>query len=288
MNHSMIQIVHSARPKRKSMNNSPTRSWQARQGFTLIELLVVIAIIGVLAGMLMPVVSKAKVKGQIAKTRVEIQGIVGAINSYHSTYSRYPASKDTREALGEAAETSPDFTYGTKYGGGWWQNKKGQQIRIETVGVNPRSQANNSEVVSILKDITQTRSGQVTANTGHSQNPRQIKFLEGREVDGLRTPGIGPDGMYRDPWGNPYIITVDLDYNDQCRDGMYRYDRVSADPKGGVNNGFNGHFKVKSAAANTYELRTPVMVWSLGPDGLASPDVSANAGVNKDNVLSWK
>jgi len=30
------------------------------------------------------------------------------------------------------------------------------------------------------------------------------------------------------------------------------------------------------------------MVWSLGPDGKADPNVKATQGVNKDNVLSWQ
>ena len=105
------------------------------------------------------------------------------------------------------------------------------------------------------------------------------------------SPGIGQDGIYRDPWGNPYIITIDLNYDDKARDAFYRLPAVSADPGDTVNNpprGLNGLIPKVIGGATVYEANAPVMVWSAGPDKMIDPNAKATAGANKDNILSWK
>lgn len=262
-------IIHQLRENNKPMKKSFRKP--VLRAFTLIELLVVISIIGVLAGMLLPVLRSATEKARVAKAQTEIKAIAGAISQYHAKYSRYPSSKATRGVLNA---NTPDFTYGTAKGiGQFFTNKKNQTVSIYNTRL--RFMTNNAEVMGILIGVRD-------ANGECRENPERFPFLDPKRVSDDKSPGLGTDLVYRDPWGMPYIITLDLNYDDQCRDGFYEASKVS---QLNGTKGYNGLFV--EPGGTFYEARTPVMVWSLGPDGLASDTAKANDRPNKDNILGW-
>ena len=61
-------------------------------------------------------------------------------------------------------------------------------------------------------------------------NPQQTKFLNATMVSDTVSPGVGLDGVYRDPWGDPYVISMDLNYDGVCQDAFYCQQSVSKPP----------------------------------------------------------
>ncbi len=281
-------LPHPVRRKNlfKPMKKPLSAARRFRAGFTLIELLVVIAIIAILAAMLLPVLAAAKKAAKKKQATLEIQGIVTAIEAYDQAYGRFPVSHAAQTAASASQNGNNDFTYGGTFG----------PISSPVIVGSPNLFLTNSEVIAILMDYT-TYPGTLipTINANHQSNPQQTKFLNAKLANwqsgdaGPAQPGVGNDLVYRDPWGNPYVISMDLNYDDQCEDAFYRLHSVSQQ------NGAIGWFglanpKNMSVPGNLdqFQFHGKIMVWSAGPDGKVDNTKPANAGYNKDNILSWQ
>ncbi len=220
---------------------------------TLIEVIVAVLIVIIFAGLLLPTLGHPR-PARIAASKFEMNGLSVAIKRYEGYYNHLPLAD---------ANTNDDITFGI----GSTDIKGFQKVS------GSRLVASNSDLMIILLDIDQG------VNAGHKMNPQNHQFLTPKMVRDTKSGGVSTvDYQYRDPWGNPLIISLDANYDEHVRDACYASKISSLNPASLSLTNRKGFF----------ELDDSVMIWSLGPDGQASMDNPASVGVNKDNVLGWQ
>ena len=206
--------------------------------FTLIELLVVIAIIAILIGLLFPAFRAVQNQAKRTQAKNDLTQIVNAVNAFYTDYGRYPTS------------LTPDTT--------------------ATFG--PAGANTNNVLFNELRACTATD----TSCTGAAVlNTRQIVFISPSYVknpaqpkSGIGIPGTGapaPVGQFWDPWGTPYNVRIDGDYNNS-----------TTNPYGGT------------GGAGVDPIQQGVIAWSYGTDQAQGTAGGSTDYTNSDDVISWQ
>ena len=239
-------------PRRRPVNLSSAFHRNALQrphhanAFTLIELLVVIAIIAILVGLLFPAFKAVQNQARQTQAKNDLSQIVNAVNAFYTDYGKYPIS------------TTSDTTFG------------------------PGGAANNA-LFNELQGCPTTGAWPPTCSANSTLNTRQIVFMSPPAVKSPTNPrsGIATQavtincfpvaiGEFVDPWGTPYNVKIDGDYNNQITTNPY-----------GNNNG-----------AGPQPLTIGVIAWSLGSDGVLGTKTTGCTGNNiytsSDDVISWQ
>src|SRR6266700_6021183 len=105
--------------------------------------------------------------------------------------------------------------------------------------------SNNADLFYTLRAVA------LGANLNNAVNPRQIVFINPPNVKDTANPrsGIGSDGQYYGPWGSPYRLRIDGNYDNQ----------------------FPNPYTADTGAGPA-TLRQGVIAWSLGKDATQGTD----------------
>ncbi len=211
--------------------HNPAAMQKNSTAFTLIELLVVIAIIAVLIGLLFPAFRAVQNQAKQTQAKNDLTQIVNAVNAYYTDYGKYPLV--TADAIISGTTASPNNNSDLFY-----------TLRAQPFGANLANAMNLRAIVFI--------------------NPPYVK----NDTAGQRRSGVSQtDGRYYDPWGTPYLVEIDGNY-----------DNAVANP-------------YTANAGPAPNLSTGVIAWSLGSDQAGATTAAAgdkNTGVYADDVISWQ
>ncbi len=175
-----------------------------KKAFTLIELLVVIAIIAILMALLLPAVQSAKLSAQKGRVRTELSSMQAAVKHFYSDYQTYPVQVPTA-----GAGTRKDTVYGLPPG----------------TPAGTMDSYTNRILFNILRGLPGT-DGDTDGLTppGNKYNYKKVVYFEGGDAKNVKDPRGGfvtvdfsaalKVGEYLDPWGYPYVVVVDSDYDD--------------------------------------------------------------------------
>jgi len=223
---------------------------RSRGAFTLIELLVVIAIIAILIGLLFPAFQAVQNQARKTQAKNDLTQIVNAVNAFYTEYGKYPYDPNSW-----GCSTTADICFSWNVPGapqcGYNDNVLNELRACTAAGASCSRAAtvNTRQIVyispPIVKDPSNPRSGIATSDS----------------------PGAST-GRFFDPWGSPYNVEIDVDYNNHVP---------------------NPYVALGGSGAGPDPVMQGVIGWSNGADTLVGgPGANENIYTNSDDVISWQ
>lgn len=239
--------------------------------FTLVEMLTVVAIIGILAGLIIPTVIIAQNRGRETQAKTDISSIMTALKQLKSDYNRCLVRTGTA--------SNPQFHVGGKevYSDGVTHFSCNLHSSSQTHYVvridNGRDSTNDDNAYdAMIAELSAPKNAVIRGETqSECVNRRRKTYLDPKS-------GFNPavnyntadnlEKLWRDPWGNPYVIFIGVD----------------ADHRMVMPNGVN--------------IASGLAVYSFGPNGTddggchssLDEDECTGSGNHKnhDDIASWR
>ena len=233
-----------------------------KQHFSLVELLTVIAVIAILAGILIPTVGAVKESGKATQALTEVKGIHLAIKSFQNDHKYLPSKDATSGTLkgGMEGGASKDIVY-------WGSQEAATPSDTDSALIKENAELDASYLALFDRicyvdhtDITKT-----PASTSDAKkfNKKAKKYLNA--PNSYFGASSSTTAGYRDPWGRPYIIYLDTNYDGKIE-------------------GIAAKF-----GATGNQVNDTVAVVSLGKTTVPSSGIAVNGDIDSDDLCtSWQ
>lgn len=157
----------------------------AKVGFSLIELLVVVAIIAILAGMLLPALSKAKIKSQQISCLSNLKQLTLCWTMYADDNDSRLAPNNVKGVMGEEASDDSWVVGNARLDRTNRNIENGKLYKYNRSAAIYRCPTDRS-VVTGTKNIPRTRSYSMSTGLGHENKQKGIKYV--RSFNDLTDP----------------------------------------------------------------------------------------------------